>query len=121
MEGLGGRDPRDPEFKNERFTGQEFRQWTDTYKDSERFDIGNFGNLGGWRHGKDGGASFAFTRSREPLSLPEIQTSLQHRRRHSRASQLLAAVISAIKRLITRHLQEENLDKERILTRIEKI
>ena len=28
-------------------------------------------------------------------------------------------MISAIKRLITRQLQEENLDKERILTRIE--
>ena len=46
-----------------------------------------------------------------------FQTSLQHRRKHSRASQLLAAVIPAIKSFITRHSQGKNVDQERILTK----
>ena len=49
---LGGRDPGDPEFKNERLTGEEFRQGTDTYEDWEKFDIGIFGNLGGRELGR---------------------------------------------------------------------
>ena len=48
---LGGRDLGDPEVENERFTGEELRQRTDTYEDYEKFDISNFGDLGGRRGG----------------------------------------------------------------------
>ena len=51
---LGDLDPGDPEVNSETFAGEELRQRTDSYEDSNKFDIVNFGDLGGQRRRRHG-------------------------------------------------------------------
>ena len=47
-------DSGDPEVNSETFARGELRQRTDSYEDSNKFDIVNFGDLGGQRRRRDG-------------------------------------------------------------------